>query len=158
PDFAGTPANDMRRTPIHEAPFDALAVSEAAPASAVSTSRFEWMRWVRGAFISGFLLVSLSHVIYLLMGFIATRRLIRTATPLTEAAAARMKPIISELAIPGRVACVSSDAIDVPMVIGIRRPTILLPEALTRSSADPLELKHSVSHEWAHIKGHDLLT
>ena len=52
----------------------------------------------------------------------------------------------------------SSDAIDVPMVSGIWRPTILLPEALTRNDADPLELKHSVSHEWAHIESHDLLT
>ena len=67
----------MRPSSVHEAPFDATAASEAAPASAVSASRFELMPWVRGAFVFGFLFVSLLNVIYLLIAFVATRRLIR---------------------------------------------------------------------------------
>ena len=48
--------------------------------------------------------------------------------------------------------------VDVPMVCGIWRPTVLLPESLTRDDADPLQLEHSLAHEWAHLERLDLVT
>ncbi len=44
------------------------------------------------------------------------------------------------------------------MVVGMWRPTVLLPEPLTRVDADQLELKHSLAHEWGHVELHDLVT
>ena len=157
-DVAATPASELRHSSMGEAPFTAAPASETAPVAATSNSGFEFMPWFRGALVFSFLFTSLLNVIYLLVGFVATRRLIRIATPLTESAVDKMERIVSALSIPGRVRFASSGLIDVPMVSGIWRPTILLPEALTRNDANPLDLKHSITHEWAHVARHDLLT
>ena len=132
--------------------------SEDTSILASAVNGFEFMLWFRSAFVYGFLCISLLNVVYLLAGFVATKRLISNAAPLSESAAARVGQIIGEFSTLRRVRLVSSSRIGVPMVSGIRWPTVLLPEVLTRDDADQLELKHSIAHEWAHIERHDLLT
>lgn len=87
-----------------------------------------------------------------------TRQLVSKAKPLTNATRARIERIVTSFPTQHNVKLASSSSIDVPMVIGFWRPTVLLPERLTQFDADPLELKHSLAHEWGHIQLHDLLT
>ena len=157
-EVAAISAGDPMHSSLSEPPFSARPAPEATPVVAASQSGFDFMPWFRGAFVVSFLSISLLNFIYLVVGFVATRRLIRRATPLTESAVVRLERIVSELSIAGRVRFLTSGIVDIPMMSGMWRPTILLPEALTGSDADPLELKHSVTHEWAHIERRDLLT
>ncbi len=139
-------------------PSAANAAPDTTSIAESSTSSFAFLPWLKEAFVYGFLFVSLLNVVYLVIGFLATKRLISCATPLPKAAADRVARIVTEFSQQRRVRFVSSSKIDVPMVSGIWRPTVLLPEALTRMDADPLELKHSLAHEWGHIERRDLLT
>ena len=134
------------------------ATSGAATRSAEAPNEFTFLRWLRSAFTIAFLAVSFVNLVYLVIGFVATRRLVATATPLSDDAIARVARIVRGFPAPRHVNFVSSDSINVAMVVGIWRPTVLLPEPLTRAEADQLELKHTVAHEWGHIVLHDLVT
>ena len=123
-----------------------------------ATNRFDWRGWLQAVFTGVFLVISLFHFVYLAVGLIATRRLIQNAQPLSDAALDRVARMIRNFPRQSHVTFVSSDRIDVPMVVGLRRPTILLPTRLTLPDADPLELKHSLAHEWGHVELHDLMT
>ncbi len=127
-------------------------------------NRLAFMPMLKSMFALAFLAVSLFYLVYLTVGFIATRRLVTTSSPLSEAVRARVDRIMGEF-LPNHqsneqrnVRVVSSSSIDVPMVVGIRRPTILLPERLASPDADLMELKQSLAHEWGHVELHDLAT
>jgi bla regulator protein blaR1 len=75
------------------------------------------------------------------------------------AAHLRLRRRIDADAVPvdtlGRIAIVSSAAVDGPIAIGLFRPQIVLPaDYATRFSAD--SLRHVIAHEAAHHDGHDL--
>ena len=113
---------------------------------------------MKNTFVYGILFVSLMNVAYLGIGFIATYRLVASSTPVSDAAAQRVDRIVGQFAESGcrpRVRCAKTR---VPIVTGIWRPTILLPETLCRPDADEMALRHSLAHEWGHIARCDLLT
>lgn len=132
--------------------------SEAPTGSAAVLSDLTFLKWVQSAFTMAFVVVSLLNVVYLVIGYIAMRRLIAKSAPLSGDAIARVARIVNGFDAHRRAKVLSSDSIDVPMVVGFLRPTVLLPKHLTRAEADQLELRHSLAHEWGHIKAHDLVT
>ncbi|MCA9259707.1 MAG: hypothetical protein KDA61_10930 [Planctomycetales bacterium] len=125
---------------------------------AAAADGFAFPSQLRKVLTFAFLLVSLLHGAYLWVGFIATRRLVLQTTPLSDDARARVELVTRGFATRRDVAFVTSDAIDVPMVAGLWRSTILLPARLTRPDVDMLELKHSLAHEWSHLELRDLAT
>ena len=54
----------------------------------------------------------------------------------------------------GEVALVGSPSVAVPVTIGLRRPTIILPERLLEETSTEL-LSAAIGHEMAHVKRHD---
>lgn len=132
------------------APSDPTVVSE-------HTSGFTFTPSLRKTFIVAFLVVSFLNAVYLAVGFIATRRLVRRSKPLSAAARARVEQIVHDFPTQRTVRFVSSSSIEIPMVVGIWRPTVLLPESLTRANANQQQLEHSVAHEWGHVEMNDLV-
>ncbi|HEX5272080.1 MAG TPA: M56 family metallopeptidase [Gemmataceae bacterium] len=53
-----------------------------------------------------------------------------------------------------RVELLTSDRVSLPLTFGVRRPVILLPEAMCD---DPAALRFALAHEWSHVERRDLL-
>lgn len=123
-----------------------------------AVSGFGPLSWLKQSLTVILLAVSFLNLVYLAVGYAITRQLVNRAKPLTDATLARVERIVTNFPGQHKVKYASSSSIDVPMVIGFCRPTVLLPERLSQSDADQLELKHSLAHEWSHIQLHDLLT
>ena len=119
---------------------------------------FSFQLWLKQSLTIVFTFVSLLNLLYLAVGYVVTLQLVRRAKPLTNPVLAKIERIVRAFSAQNNVTFASTIAIDVPMVAGIWRPTVLLPERLTLVDADPLELKHSLAHEWGHIQMRDLLT
>ena len=112
-------------------------------------------------FIAILLAGAMLQATYLLLGFILARRLVASSLPLSASFASRAKAMIGgfdNAAAPNRIVVASSDRIDVPIVCGILRPTILLPADMIGKTDDTLELKHSLAHEFKHVQQGDLMT
>ena len=135
-----------------------LARESSGATTTEATGGFAFQPLLRNTLTGAFLLISFLHLAYLAFGFIATRRLVSSAKPLSEVARARVERIIGDFLTQRHVRFVTSNSIDVPMVVGLWHPTILLPARLTRPDADSLELKHSLAHEWCHVELYDLVT
>ena len=157
PGTNGLAATDVRDAST--AALDLVRESSAATTTRTeATGGFAFQPLLRQTFTGAFFVISFLQLAYLALGFIATRRLVRRAKPLTKAARARVERITGDFPTQRHVRCVTSNSIDVPMVVGFWHPTILLPTRLTRPDADSLELKHSLAHEWGHVELHDLVT
>lgn len=139
-----------------------LELARESPAATTTrteaTGGFAIQPWLRNAVTGAFFVVSFLQLAYLVCGFIAVRRLVGRATSLSAAARARVERIIGGFSTKRRVRFVASNSIDVPMVVGLWYPTIVLPARLAGPDADPLQLKHSLAHEWGHVELHDLAT
>jgi beta-lactamase regulating signal transducer with metallopeptidase domain len=86
-----------------------------------------------------------------LAGYVVTRRLLRRARPADEDWAA----LLAQVAPTVRVRLLQSDSLTVPLVVGLLRPTILLPAL---ADAWPSERRRVVLlHELAHLRRRDLL-
>ena len=135
-----------------------IADEPSASTSEAATGSDSLFPFLRRSLTIAFLAFSFLNLVYLLVGFLATRRLLRTSKPLSDVVGRRVEKIVSGMPTKRLARCVSSSSIDVPMVVGVWRPTVLLPESLVEHDADQLELKHSLAHEWSHIEMHDLVT
>lgn len=146
-------------TESEPAPADSFAVaprpvSLGEPASA-DNSRFRWLeaaRWAAAAYLFGVVLMFAR----LIAALVAAHRLGASARPLAEgplvaaiqslarAWSMRVAPVLAE-----------TERILAPKVVGLLRPTILLPcAAVSGLSAD--ELQMILLHELAHIRRHDM--
>ncbi len=151
------PANDTNRSLA--APQDAAAPEKELPKSEFAAANgLHLLTVLKYTFTTAFLVISALNLLYLAFGCLLTRRLLNRCTPLAGPAQGRIEKILRQFSKQPNASVVCSKSIDVPMVVGFIRPTILLPERLAKEGADPLELEHSLAHEWGHIQLHDLLT
>ncbi len=108
----------------------------------------------------GFLMMSLFQTLRIAIGFLATRRLLRTATPLCGRNQQRARAMLDSIRSSDCKTVVQfarSKEIDVPMVHGAIRPTILLSDWLL-DDGNEVALEQSLAHEWKHIANGDLIT
>ncbi|QSQ25456.1 energy transducer TonB [Pyxidicoccus parkwayensis] len=109
--------------------------------------------WLLSAWCLGVLLLSSRTV----LAWVMTQRLSRRSTheaakPWKDA----LEKALTRMRMSGPVRLLASASIDVPMVIGLWRPLILVPaSAMTGLSASQLEA--ILAHELAHIRRHDYL-
>ena len=110
--------------------------------------------------VFAFAVVSLIQLLYLLIGLFATHRLVGRAQPLAPDDEARLRSLMSEFVTRDfkHIRILASNDIAIPIVQGILRPSIVLPQELTLESADQVQLKHCLAHEWQHIQQRDLIT
>jgi len=120
--------------------------------------RFDPVAWMLGAYFCGMLLVGL----WLAFGAIHLRRLLRHSQNIPEdmqelcdlCVSARNKTTSGKNTTRVRI----SPKIAAPIVSGVLRPTILLPESFWKEKRKACDqgLRFAVAHEWAHIVNGDL--
>lgn len=131
-------------------------VTDQASDHHVQNSLGSWQT-VRLLTASGFLLISAVQLVYLLVGLALTWRLLSRATQLNGSNHERVRTLFSAFTPRTDIQFAMSDRIQVPLVCGLFRPTILLPQTVVEDT-DELALQHSLAHEWSHIQKHDLMT
>lgn len=139
-----------------EAGSPSFVVVAPAHASAIAApTRFVWqsvMPWLAGAYIVGvlFMLTRLAWSAFLL------ERLRAAARPIVEGPALKsLSDICGRWSMKAIPLLAHAEEIAVPKVVGLLKPTILLPtSAITGLPIDDLEL--ILAHELAHIRRHDL--
>lgn len=122
-----------------------------------TTARSSWaeraMPWVGAFYITGLL----AMVVRLVSGTLQLAGLRRSASMQADEQLNDLLPVLKQrLNIAQGVRLLQSAQAKVPMVIGILRPIILLPAAIT-SHLSMAQLETIVLHELAHIKRYDFL-
>lgn len=141
------------------APPAALQAAGGAVVSAMQATTREtgiaadtWLLWLVGAWLAGVLVLSLR----LWREWRRLRRLCETALPVGPEWQARFEMLAARLGVHMKVRLRQGAAIVTPMLVGVLRPTVLLPASLfVRLPADQLEL--ILVHELAHLRRLDPL-
>jgi beta-lactamase regulating signal transducer with metallopeptidase domain len=126
----------------------------AGQAPAPLSDRFEpLVGYLPGVWLSG----SLATLALVATGLVGVERLRRSSQPLNaDAIARRCRALADSLGIARRVGVAICDRLAAPVLVGIIRPTILLPAAaLGGWGVEQLEM--ALLHELAHIRRHDNL-
>ncbi|MEM9304250.1 MAG: M56 family metallopeptidase, partial [Pseudomonadota bacterium] len=124
---------------------DSTGVESAAPRPAASRGFDRWL--LMSAFLT-WAIVALALLARLVLALHGNARLRRAATPLREPEnAVALAPVCRILEHPD---------IDSPLVLGIFRPVIVLPQGFVDRASAP-ELAAVLRHEEAHVRRHDAL-
>ncbi|WP_163993039.1 M56 family metallopeptidase [Pyxidicoccus caerfyrddinensis] len=135
-------------------PADATLTVMTVPGQLGDASWMELLRpWLLPAWCCGVLLLSSRTLLAWVMTLRLSRRsTLEAASPWRDA----LEKALVRMRMSGPVRLLASASIDVPMVIGLWRPLILVPaSAMTGLSASQLEA--ILAHELAHIRRHDYL-
>ncbi len=168
-DFGGIPASTAAQTIRAESGVRDLTLNHSADAGETpkpvainaltpAIKQPPWLQAAKPAILFGFLGVSVLQVAYIAFGYFATWRLIARSKPLSESVESRVRQMISSLSDGSSVRFAASPHVRVPVVIGIIKPTILLPANLANEDAELLTLRQSLAHEWKHIESRDLVS
>jgi len=104
------------------------------------------------------LLECVALTLRLLVGHRRARRMIADSQPVAgEGVLMALEALLSEAGVRREVALRTSASLGAPVLYGLRRPTILLPEDWL-DSLSPEDLRALLAHEVAHIKRQDFLT
>jgi beta-lactamase regulating signal transducer with metallopeptidase domain len=125
-------------------------VAPSAPSTAVSARRYAGV--ITGAWVAG----TTAVLIYIAVGFLAAWRIRRSAAVLDTPWAEEAQVLARTLEISGPLACVESAKADTPMVCGLWRPMIVMPQGAGQWPRERLHVV--VLHELAHIRRRDCLT
>jgi beta-lactamase regulating signal transducer with metallopeptidase domain len=140
-----------------------VGISPAAPTKRTAESQIE--RSTSGAWAPvasctrcALLLVSVIgagwSLLRIAIGLMRLRRLLARCAPAPE----QFAGLIGEIQSPHRrrVSIFSSPRIEIPLTFGVRKPTIVLPAAMIRTSA-MADIRHCLAHEWSHIRNRDVV-
>jgi len=152
----GTPQRSVvtSSASVHESPPPLAArvsptlPSEDAPQSKIQTASL--LRWLVGFWVLGVLVVAIRHA----LGWLLLCRWNR-GRPMSELELV-LPPLAKQLKIRREVRLIESLRFDVPAVVGVFRPIILLPVGLL-CDLTPRQVELILIHELAHIARHDYL-
>ncbi len=121
-----------------------------APAKLATTPE-RWMPWLVGGWLAGVWLLTLR----LLAGWLQVRRLKRQSTlAVDDGWSEKLRVLRERLAVARPVAFFQSVLVEVPTVIGLLRPTILVPVTLL-TGLPAAQIEALLAHELAHIRRWD---
>ncbi|APZ94454.1 M56 family metallopeptidase [Fuerstiella marisgermanici] len=143
---------------VQQASTEAAAGSpsrEVDVVAAESVTSFTWVAvtpWLVAAYAVGVMVM----LVRLLLAVTRTSRLVRTAMVIADGALVNsLKSLAEQWAMKSIPILAATERIIVPQVVGLVRPTILLPaSALTGLTHDQLVL--ILTHEMAHLRRHDM--
>jgi beta-lactamase regulating signal transducer with metallopeptidase domain len=143
-------------TPVEAVPSpspswaDARLPSEAAPQPLAASWSWDW--WARvAAWI--YLIGSAAMLIRWMLGWLALRRLLRTAAPVEGRAAS----LFAEMAGPQPPRLLASARVPAPFSCGLMRPTVVVPSSLAEDAPEAT-LRWVFAHELAHLRRRDAWT
>jgi len=143
-----------RQTETEPAPTITQTSLPAAMASLAAKPReIPWILIVLAAYLA----IALTFLIRVAIGFWFSNRLVRSATPVRDDAALLALWEASSAAGLRDLPCLAeSESLSVPVMVGVRKPTILLASGWRTWEAD--ELDAVLAHEISHITRCDALT
>lgn len=154
PAAAGSSFAEARQVPPAPVPIDAvLFESTSVPASADSPAAWvHWVPWATGLYLLGVL----AMLLRLVAALWHASRLAQTGETLTDPAIFNIATkLCHQWSMKVQPALRQVEHLVVPKVVGLVRPTILLPAAaLTGLTASELEM--ILAHELAHVRRHDM--
>ena len=130
--------------------------SGVADSPSIVRSRSLWSS-AKAVFVAAFIGISLAQAAYFVFGYLATHRLVSSASPLRLTDSSLLDEFRNDTT-DNRVRLKVSDKISVPIASGLLRPSIVIPQKLIEGAIDRLRIRHSLDHEWKHIKQRDLIT
>jgi hypothetical protein len=136
-----------------------VVVAPALPPSLSPVTAPAFPPWIKmpatgPLFALAYLALTSGFVIRWLVGMIKLWVLCRSSCP----AEGTVLDVLEQIAGPGagRVRLWVSEAIDLPLTFGWRRPVIVLPGSLCRSG-DEATLRYCLAHEWSHVERGDIV-
>ena len=133
-----------------------IGAEESAPAAMESTTRFFEIRpqiaWFTIGWLVGVSLVGMR----IPLGFRSASRLKLCSYPVPFDVNDLAGRLCSRLALRGSVLLSQSEQVVVPCVVGIFKPTVLLPASLV-TGLTMAELEAILAHELAHVRRHDFV-
>jgi|GEM_PF-5460479 len=141
--------------PVDDTPFDGEAVRKIdAPLAITPEATFAWewaSEWIVSAYIVGIAVMA----IRLMMGLYGSQRLRLTAHPIEEASLHSVLQRIGErLTLKVLPVVAYSARVATPLVVGVIKPTILLPAAILNDLSTE-QVESLLLHELAHIRRYD---
>ncbi len=131
---------------VAPAPTPAAPSTPSTPSSALRLSLA--ILWLAGA---------AAVVTLLLAGHLRLRAILRSSRLLADPAAADLTERCRDLLrIPFPVTLTENPRVQTPLLLGVIRPTLILPEGLSSRLSEE-ELRDVLLHELAHVKRHDIL-
>ena len=130
----------------------AVRPAPAAQASPVPLERLSVVDLLAGAWLAGVLL----HALLLARAAIATRRLVQGATPLSGVDLAAVSRMAARIGLRQLPRVCASPEVDVPQVVGLRNPVVLLPTDARGRFTDS-EWQMALAHELVHVRRRDVL-
>ncbi len=112
----------------------------------------KWKLLLSGIWLAG-ILVCLGRIWW---GFFLVHRLVRDSKPTTDAVQSIAEQCRSRVGLPRAIAVLTSPVISTPMLVGVTRPVVLLPERIGQHLA-PGELGTVLVHEFQHVLRRDLV-
>lgn len=142
---------------VADIPEVVLATSSASSTS--NATSFDWLRFGKSILVWTVIAVSFLQLAHVLLGYFATRRLLKKSSKLPCHDQARIRAALCKVANKdvSHVDVRSSEQIQVPIVLGITDPCILLPVSIVDMESSPQQLEHCLAHEWKHVDRNDLL-
>jgi beta-lactamase regulating signal transducer with metallopeptidase domain/HEAT repeat protein len=154
-DFATSPPLSSATPSTSASPSAAVPeIQSAAQIGAPERFRFEaerWLPWLVVAWLFGVLLLSMRVI----GGYVWARRLVSWDTDAVSADIQAMAARIAARLCPhAAVRVLASTRAQVPMVIGMLRPVVLIPASLL-TGLTPAQLEAILAHELAHVRRYD---
>ena len=122
---------------------------KTSPPTQVAPPPWNWHAWIERIYIGIAILASL----WLIIGAFCGMRLLRQSKPAPARVAKALRRLRQPRQSPLRVRM--SPRLDHPLVMGIFRPTILLPGRFADEEPES-SLRLALAHEWAHVRRADL--
>ena len=98
------------------------------------------------------------QLVLVVLGYLKTRQLLSKSTELACHDKARIRAALCRIANKDisstDIRC--NKQIQIPIVLGIFRPCIVLPASVVNSDSSAQQLEHCLAHEWKHIDRNDL--
>jgi bla regulator protein BlaR1 len=143
-------------TPVLQIPVWSLTIPAATTFDTGLTSGLQApMRiavWLAVAWLGGFLFFGARY----LLSMIRIRRIAATALTIDNGHVHESIPrLAADLGLRHPVRALITPGVDTPIVWGLRRPAVILPEASSQWSSTQLDMV--LRHELAHVKRHDIL-
>jgi beta-lactamase regulating signal transducer with metallopeptidase domain len=142
------PALETPFVPITAAEPGGFATREPWAAAVAST---DW----RGPLVSMWAVIALALLIHLVVATRRMRTLVAAAEPAPAELDAEAAQLAASLGLRRTPRIRVSDAVDTPQVLGVMRPTVLLP-AETLDTLTPRERTMTLCHELVHVRRRDL--
>lgn len=119
---------------------------------------FNWAQLGKAFLVWTILVISCVQLGWVILGFLKTRQLLRKSKQLACHDQAHIRATLCRIAQKdiSHIDIRCCEQIQIPIVLGVFQPCIILPTSVVGSKSSTGQLEHCLAHEWKHIDRNDL--